>query len=38
MKEIAERFAILINADFIAVDFMYIDGNHIYKDKFPPRI
>jgi len=37
MKEIAERFATLINADFIAVDFMYIDDKpYIQEISFHP--
>lgn len=37
MKEIAERFATLIGADFIAVDFMYIDNKpYIQEISFHP--
>ncbi len=37
MKEIAERFAILIEEDFIAVDFMYIDNKpYIQEMSFHP--
>lgn len=37
MKEIAERFATLIGADFIAVDFMYIDDKpYIQEISFHP--
>jgi glutathione synthase/RimK-type ligase-like ATP-grasp enzyme len=37
MKEIAERFATVISADFMAVDFMYIDEKpYIQEISFHP--